>query len=70
MTQIKHFFLNNEKYVINYHINLYDLIIYFNYNESLLVLEYNKVICNKTHWRSTSVKHLDEIEIITIVGGG
>ena len=70
MTQIKNFFLNNEKYVINHHINLHDLITYFNYNESLLVLEYNQVIFNKTYWKNTFVKHLDEIEIVTIVGGG
>ena len=70
MTQIRNFFLNNEKYVINHDINLYDLITYFNYNESLLVLEYNQVIFNKTYWKNTFVKHLDEIEIVTIVGGG
>ena len=59
-----------KKYVINHHISLYDLITYFNYNESLLVLEYNQVIFNKTYWKNTFVKHLDEIEIVTIVGGG
>ena len=70
MTQIKSFFLNDEKYSINYLISLYDLIVYFNYNESLLVLEYNKVIFDKNHWKSTFINHLDEIEIVTIVGGG
>ena len=70
MTRIKSFFLNDEKYSINYLISLYDLIVYFNYNESLLVLEYNKVIFDKTHWKSTFINHLDEIEIVTIVGGG
>jgi len=70
MTQIKSFFLNNEKYGINHPISLYDLITYFNYNESLLVLEYNQVIFDKIHWKTTFINHLDEIEIVTIVGGG
>ena len=70
MNQITNFFLNNEKYVSHQSINLHDLIIYFNYNESLLVLEYNQVILNKMYWKTTFIKHLDEIEIVTIVGGG
>jgi thiamine biosynthesis protein ThiS len=70
MAQIKNFFLNNEKYITEDHINLYDLIIYFDYNASLLVLEYNQVILDKNHWKTTFIKDLDEIEIVTIVGGG
>jgi len=70
MNQTKKFFLNNEKYTTDYDINLYDLITYFDYNESLLVLEYNQVIFDRSHWKTTFIKDLDEIEIVTIVGGG
>jgi len=70
MIQVKNFFLNNEKYQTESNISLYDVITYFDYNESLLVLEYNQVIFNKTHWKKTFVQDLDEIEIVTIVGGG
>nr|YP_010208187.1 Thiamine biosynthesis protein [Pseudo-nitzschia pungens]UBA15200.1 Thiamine biosynthesis protein [Pseudo-nitzschia pungens] len=70
MTRVKKFLLNNEKYVTNSNISLYDLIKYFDYNESLLVLEYNQVIFNKTYWKNTFIQDLDEIEIVTIVGGG
>jgi thiamine biosynthesis protein ThiS len=70
MSQSKNFFLNNEKYRTEQHINLYDLITYFDYNESLLVLEYNQVIFDRSHWKTTFIKDLDEIEIVTIVGGG
>ena len=70
MTQIKNFFLNNEHYTTQDEINLYDLIRYFDYNESLLVLEYNRVIFDKSNWRTTFIQDLDEIEIVTIVGGG
>ena len=56
MTQIKNFFLNNEHYTTQDEINLYDLITYFDYNESLLVLEYNRVIFDKSHWKTTFVQ--------------
>jgi sulfur carrier protein len=46
-----------------------ELIQYFNYNTSLLVLEYNNLICNKS-WSNTFIKTNDKIEIVTIVGGG
>ena len=70
MSQIKSFFLNNEKYITEQQISLNDLITYFDYNESLLVLEYNQVIFDKSHWKETFIQDLDEIEIVTIVGGG
>ena len=70
MNQLKSFFLNNEKYITKQQINLDDLITYFDYNESLLVLEYNQVIFDKSYWKETFIKDLDEIEIVTIVGGG
>ena len=70
MNQIKTFFLNNEKYTTKQKINLHDLITYFDYNESLLVLEYNQVIFDRNHWKTTFINNSDEIEIVTIVGGG
>ena len=50
MSKIKNFFLNGEKYCTNDNITLLELINYFNYNTSLLVLEYNNLICNKKNW--------------------
>lgn len=70
MNQIKNFFLNNEHYTTEDEITLSDLISYFGYNESLLVLEYNRVIFDKNHWKTTFLEDQDEIEIVTIVGGG
>ena len=56
MDQIKNFFLNNEHYTTKDEITLLDLISYFGYNESLLVLEYNQVIFDKNHWKTTFVQ--------------
>ena len=70
MSKIKNFFLNGEKYHIEDEITLLDLINYFDYNMSLLVLEYNKSICDKEKWNNIYITDNDKIEIVTIVGGG
>ena len=70
MKKSTYFFLNGKQYCTNSKLSLLDLITYFNYNTSLLVLEYNSLICNKKNWDKTFVKNNDKIEIVTIVGGG
>lgn len=70
MTEINEFFLNGKKYYTKQTINLFDLINYFDYDNSLLVLEYNNLICNKKNWKTISIHNQDKIEIVTIVGGG
>ncbi len=70
MSKIKNFLLNGEKYHIESTITLLDLINYFDYNTSLLVMEYNNSICNKKNWNKISIDENDKIEIVTIVGGG
>lgn len=70
MNNIKSFFFNGEKYFTESEVTILDLIKYFNYSTSLLVLEYNSLVCNKTHWANIYIKDKDKIEIVTIVGGG
>jgi thiamine biosynthesis protein ThiS len=70
MPKLEIFLLNGQQYSIKQKINLSDLIDYFNYDTSLLVLEYNNVICNEKNWENIYIKHKDKIEIVTIVGGG
>ena len=70
MTQPKQFFLNGEKYYSKQDLTISKLIEYFNYNTSLLVLEYNNLICNKKNWNNIVITENDKIEIVTIVGGG
>jgi len=70
MTHIKTFSLNGEFYYTKQHINLFDLVRYFSYNNSLLVLEYNNLICNEKKWKQIFITNRDKIEIVTIVGGG
>ena len=64
------FFFNGEKYYLSKPINLNKLIEYFGYQSTLFVIEYNKIICNKNKWNKILIQENDNIEIITIVGGG
>lgn len=70
MAQTNKFFLNGQKYSVNQAIHIFDLINYFNYNESLLILEHNNLVCHQKNWKNILIKDQDKIEIITIVGGG
>ena len=70
MNQIHTFVLNGQKYITTYTATISDLIYYFGYNQSLLVVEYNQFICNKTEWNKIFIQENDKIEIVTIVGGG
>ena len=70
MSNIKQFYLNGQKYTTSNSLTLLELILYFNYNRSLLVIEYNNLICNEKHWNKITIQDKDKIEIVTIVGGG
>ena len=70
MNQIYPFSLNGQKYITTYNVTISDLIDYFGYNKSLLVVEYNQFICNKAEWDKIFIQKNDKIEIVTIVGGG
>ena len=70
MTQIKNFVLNGQSYYTKEKVTLLNIITYFNYNDSLLVLEYNNFICNKKKWKDIFIQNQDKIEIVSIVGGG
>ena len=65
-----HIILNGHKYYLDKYINLMDLINYLNYNQRLIVIEYNRLICPSKAWAKIVLKKNDKIEIITIVGGG
>ena len=70
MKNAKSFFLNGEKFFTPETISLLDVITYFNYSSSLLVIEYNNFICSRENWTTIYVNDQDRVEIVTIVGGG
>lgn len=70
MSQIKYFSLNGQLYYIKQNLTLFDIIRYFNYSNSLLVLELNELVYNKNKWHQTFINNHDKLEIVSIVGGG
>ncbi len=70
MSKLKYFILNGQQYYTNYNLTIIELVNYFNYNISLLILEYNSTIWEKKNWNTTFIQNNDKIEILTIVGGG
>ena len=70
MSKLKYFFLNGQQYCTNSDLTIIELMRYFDYNISLLVLEYNATIWDKENWNITLIQNNDKMEIVTIVGGG
>lgn len=70
MITLTYFFLNGDKYYTKQKLTISELISYFNYSNSLFILEYNNRICEKKQWHEIFLKNQDKIEIVTIVGGG
>jgi len=70
MSQIKYFLVNGQVYYTDKNITLLDIIEYFNYKDALLVLELNQLVCNKNKWHQIFITHQDNLEIVSIVGGG
>lgn len=47
-----------------------EVITQLDYNPRLIAIEYNGEILHRQHWQNTLVKEGDQLEIVTIVGGG
>lgn len=70
MNRFKFFFVNGNKFCTEQNVTISQVINYFNYNTSLLVLEHNSLICSQKNWNKIFIQNNDKIEIVTIVGGG
>ena len=70
MNKTKNFFLNGQRYRVNKDLTVKEILNYFNYQNNIFVIEYNRVICNQNEWKNLNIKNNDKIEVITIVGGG
>ena len=65
-----YFYINDRKIFSGQSFSVNDLLIFLNLNIDLIVIEYNKIILPKSLWKQTVIKNNDEIEFVTIVGGG
>lgn len=62
--------LNGETVTCPSQIPITEVITQFDYNPHLVAIEYNGEILHRQHWSETLVKAGDQLEIVTIVGGG
>lgn len=67
---MQYFYINDKKVFCNQAFSIIDLIKFLHLDLDLIVLEYNKLILPKSLWEKTFIKNRDEIEFVTIVGGG
>jgi len=70
MNNNKKIFLNGYQFLINKDLTLKQILDYFNYKNTLFVIEYNNLICDRTEFSNIKINSNDKIEVITIVGGG
>jgi thiamine biosynthesis protein ThiS len=64
------FYVNDKKVFSGQLFSVYDFLTFLNLNINLIVLEHNKIILPKSLWKNTLINDNDEIEFVTIVGGG
>ena len=64
------FYVNDRKIFSDQSFSVSDLLGFLNLNVDLIVIEFNKIILPKSLWDNTIIQNLDEVEFVTIVGGG
>jgi len=67
---MQYFYVNDRKIFLNQLFSVNDLLIFLNLNIDIIVIEYNKIILPKSLWKLTMINDKDEVEFVTIVGGG
>lgn len=62
--------VNGESRTCSPQTKLPDLLEQLGYNPRLIAVEYNGEILHRQFWNETQVQEGDNIEVVTIVGGG
>lgn len=70
ISYIKWIIVNSNIYVINSNISIYEFLSFLKYNHPNLVVEHNLEIVTNFDEKHKNVENLDQLEFITIVGGG
>lgn len=63
-------FLNGKPLNCSTNISLYDLLLHYGFNIDTIVVEYNQKVIPSDRFSKVFLKAEDNIEVITIVGGG
>mgnify|MGYP001794719034 CR=1 FL=1 len=64
------FQLNGIEYLLDRVINISELLLFLSLNKDNIALEHNTLLVPKKNYSSIYIKESDQLEIVSIVGGG
>ena len=64
------FYVNDRKIFSDQCFSVYDFLKFLDFNLDIVVIEHNKIILPQNLWKRVLIKANDEIEFVTVVGGG
>jgi sulfur carrier protein len=62
--------INGKKYQSSSHLTIFSLLLYLGFKLNLIVIDYNGTVLPREWWSKTILNDKDNIEILTIAGGG
>ena len=62
--------INGKSYKTKSTLTVFSLLLYLGFKLNLVVIDYNGTILPKEFWSKTFLREKDQIEILTIAGGG
>ena len=67
---MQHIYINGKILFFSKWCSVTELINFLKLDDSLVILEYNKMILPKAFWTKTIIENKDQFEFVSIVGGG
>ena len=62
--------INGSRYLFTSSFTILELLLYLGFNMNVIVIDYNGSILQKSLWKQINLKNEDNLEILSIAGGG
>ena len=62
--------INGARYLFTSPFTILELLVYLGFNMNVIVIDYNGSILQKSLWKQIYLKNEDNLEILSIAGGG
>jgi len=62
--------INGSRYLFTSSFTILELLVYLGFNMNVIVIDYNGSILQKSLWEQMYLKNEDNLEILSIAGGG
>lgn len=70
MKQLSHLKLNGVLYEYKQPLSLKNMLEYLGFNAEIILLDYNGIIIPRSRWGKIILRSDDQIEVLTLAGGG